>query len=169
MIAPMSDTRPQSSASSTRAAWIAPVALAVGVVAIALAAWGLLRPSGSGEVASGGGVQSGDQKTQVCEAFTMVRNAVSLQTNADLGTDRAAQQAVAANARLATLGGGEFLLSRLNSSVPGDLADAVRSFADDLTYIGMGQLAGAPADDPAQSNREKTAQATAAKIDTLCR
>lgn len=165
----MSETKPFSSATSTRASWIAPVALVVGVVAVALAAWGLVRSSDSDNTTYAAGVPSGDQKTQVCEAFTMVRNAVSLQTNADLGNDRVAQQAVAANARLATLGGGEFLLSRLNSEVPDDLADAVRSFADDLTYIGMGQLAGAPADDPAQGNREKTAQATAAKIDTLCR
>lgn len=154
--------------SDTKHSWVAPAALAVAVVALAFAAWGLLRsPSGGTDTSTS--ASSGDPKTQVCDAFTMVRNAVSLQTNADLGNDRVAQQAVAANARLATLGGGEFLLSRLNGSVPGDLADAVRSFAEDLTYIGMGQLAGAPADDPAQSNREQTAQATAAKIDTLCR
>ncbi|BBX68164.1 hypothetical protein [Mycolicibacterium psychrotolerans] len=164
----MSDTKPLSSTSDTKHSCVAPVALAVAVVALAVAAWGLLRsPSDDAEGSTSS--SSGDPKTQVCDAFTMVRNAVSLQTNADLGNDRVAQQAVAANARLATLGGGEFLLSRLNGSVPADLADAVRSFANDLTYIGMGQLAGAPADDPAQSNREKTAQATAAKIDTLCR
>lgn len=154
--------------SDTKHSWVAPAALAVAVIALAVAAWGLLR-SPSGDAGGSTSSSSGDPKAQVCDAFTMVRNAVSLQTNADLGNDRVAQQAVAANARLATLGGGEFLLSRLNGSVPADLADAVRSFADDLTYIGMGQLAGAPADDPAQSNREQTAQATAAKIDTLCR
>lgn len=164
----MPDTRPLSSESDTKPSWIAPAALAVAVIALAVSAWGLLR-SPSGDADEPTSPTSGDPKTQVCDAFTMVRNAVSLQTNADLGNDRVAQQAVAANARLATLGGGEFLLARLNGSVPADLADAVRSFADDLTYIGMGQLAGAPANDPGQANRQKTAQATAVKIDTLCR
>jgi hypothetical protein len=151
----------------TTRSWLAPVALAVAVIALAVAAWGLFRAPRPHEETTA--APAGDGKTQICEAFNTVRSAVSLQTNADLGNDRVAQQAVAANARLATLGGGEFLLSRLNSGVPNDLADAVRSFAEDLTYIGMGQLAGAPSGDPAQGNREKTAQETAAKIDTLCK
>lgn len=155
--------------SDTKPAWMAPAALVVAVIALAIAAWGLLRPSSTDNADASSAPSSGDAKTEICQAFTTVRNAVSLQTNANLGTDRVARQAVAANARLATLGGGEFLLSRLNSGVPGDLADAVRSFANDLTYIGMGQLAGAPADDPTQAQRQTSAQDTATKIDELCR
>ena len=113
--------------------------------------------------------QSGDPKADVCSAFTLVRNAVSLQTNANLGPDPVATQAVAANARLATLGGGQFLLSRLEGDVPTDLADAVRSFANNLEYIGMGQLAGAAGDDPGQINRMNDAQATSNKITELCK
>ncbi|MBX7448253.1 hypothetical protein GR927_09650 [Mycolicibacterium sp. 3033] len=155
--------------SDTKPAWMAPAALVVAVVALALAAWGLLRPSPSDSGDTAAGQSSGDAKTEICQAFTTVRNAVSLQTNANLGTDKVARQAVAANARLATLGGGQYLLSRLNTAVPNDLADAVRSFANDLTYIGMGQLAGAPGDDPAQAQRQQSAQDTATKIDELCR
>ena len=94
---------------------------------------------------------------------------MSLQTNANLGPDPVAVQAVAANARLATLGGGQFLLSRLDDSVPDDLADAARSFANSLEYIGMGQLAGAPADDPTQTNRMTEAQTMSTKISDLCK
>ncbi|KKE99346.1 hypothetical protein [Mycolicibacterium obuense] len=155
--------------SDTKPAWMAPAALVVAVIALALAAWGLLRPSSTDNADASSAPSSGDAKAEICQAFTTVRNAVSLQTNANLGTDKVARQAVAANARLATLGGGEFLLSRLNSGVPGDLADAVRSFANDLTYIGMGQLAGAPGDDPTQAQRQQSAQDTATKIDELCR
>ncbi|MEH3142177.1 MAG: hypothetical protein PGN37_18775 [Mycobacterium kyogaense] len=155
--------------SDTKPTWLAPAALVVAVIALALAAWGLLRPSPTDSANAAGASSSGDSKTEICQAFTTVRNAVSLQTNADLGTDKVARQAVAANARLATLGGGEFLLSRLNPAVPGDLADAVRSFANDLTYIGMGQLAGAPGDDPTQTQRQQSAQDSATKIDELCR
>jgi hypothetical protein len=163
MIARMSHLSP---ATSARAAWIATAALLVGIVAVALAVWGLVRSPESGE--SNLAAASGDPKTVVCDAFNTVRTAVSLQTNADLGPDKVAQQAVAANARLATLGGGQFLLSRLNPSVPKDLADAVRSFATDLEYIGMSQLAGVGYKDPAQTARQKTAQETAAKIAALC-
>ncbi len=116
-----------------------------------LAVWSLVRAAAGDQADRADSGQPGDAKTQVCDAFNTVRNAVSLQTNADLGKDRVAKQAVAANARLATLGGGQFLLSRLTDAVPTDLADAVRSFANDLEYIGMGQLAGAAADDPAQT------------------
>ena len=77
---------------------------------------------------------------------------------------------MAANARLATLGGGQFLLSRLDGAdVSTELADAVRSFANNLEYIGMGQLAGAPGDDPAQTNRMNDAQTTSTKISDLCK
>ncbi|MHA0289239.1 hypothetical protein ACXYX3_22715 [Mycobacterium sp. C3-094] len=155
--------------SDTKPAWMAPAALVVAVVALALAAWGLLRPSSTDSANTAALPSTGDAKTEICQAFTTVRNAVSLQTNANLGTDKVARQAVAANARLATLGGGQYLLSRLNAAVPGDLADAVRSFANDLTYIGMGQLAGAPGDDPAQAQRQQSAQDTATKIDEMCR
>jgi hypothetical protein len=76
---------------------------------------------------------------------------------------------VAANARLATLGGGQYLLTRLDPAVPADLAGAVRSFANTLQDIGIGQLAGSPADDAAQVARLDSAQATAGQIAELCR
>lgn len=154
--------------SDTTPGWIAPAALITAVVAVALAVWGLVR-SPADEAPAASAEQTAEAKTQVCEAFDMVRNAVSLQTNADLGKDKVATQAVAANARLATLGGGQFLLSRLDAAVPPDLADAVRSFANNLEYIGMGQLAGAPGNDPAQTARLDDAQATATRVGELCR
>ena len=49
-------------------------------------------------------MESDDAKTRVCAAFDTVRKAVSVQTNAELGPDRVAKEAVAANARLATRG-----------------------------------------------------------------
>jgi len=152
--------------SDTKLGWIAPAALVIAVIAVVLAAMGLVRSSSSGDAA---GVSAEQAKTEVCEAFDMVRNAVSLQTNANLGKDRVATQAVAANARLATLGGGQFLLSRLNGAVPTELAAVARSFANNLEYIGMGQLAGAPGDDPAQIDRLNDAQASAERVDELCK
>jgi len=161
---------PESVNSSSRSGQLVVVALVVAVAALGVAVWALLSgPSSGNSPATAAAGQSSDPKTRVCDAFDLVRGAVSLQTNANLGTDPVATQAVAANARLATLGGGQFLLARLDDDVPSELADAVRSFANNLEYIGMGQLAGAPGDDPAQTNRMNDAQTTSTKISDLCK
>ncbi|MGB3230695.1 MAG: hypothetical protein WA944_20985 [Mycobacterium sp.] len=153
--------------SDTKPSWIAPAALVLAVIAVALAVWGLVRSPSSGS-SSVSAEPSAEAETEVCAAFELVRNAVSLQTNVDLGTDRVATQTVAANARLATLGGGQFLLSRLDDAVPAELADEVRAFANNLEYIGMGQLAGASSQDAAQTTRLNDAQASAERIAELC-
>ncbi|MBB2991992.1 HAMP domain-containing protein [Mycolicibacterium iranicum] len=159
----------QTADASRRTGQLVVAALVVAVAALAVAVWALVSSPSSSGTSAAGGDQSTDPKTRVCTAFELVRNAVSLQTNANLGTDPVATQAVAANARLATLGGGQFLLSRLDDEVPSDLADAVRSFANNLEYIGMGQLAGAPGNDVNQTNRMNDAQATSTKITELCK
>jgi hypothetical protein len=99
----------------------------------------------------------------------MVRNAVSIQTNANLGADPVAREAVAANARLATLGGGEYLLSRLDPATPPELADAVRSFANKLQEIGMNQLIGVPNTDPTVAALLNEAQAASTQITDMCK
>lgn len=166
MIAPVSE----SAASSRLTGQLVIAALVVALAALGVAIFAVVSaPSPTTETSAATADQSTDPKTRVCSAFTLVRNAVSLQTNANLGPDPVATQAVAANARLATLGGGQFLLSRLDGEVPDDLADAVRSFANNLEYIGMGQLAGAPGDDPNQINRMNDAQATSNTITELCK
>ena len=71
-----------------------------------------------------------ESKQKVCAAFDTVSKAVQLQTHADLGPDPIAQTAVAGNARLSLIGGGEYLLSRLDEQTPPDLAEAVRLFAE---------------------------------------
>ena len=83
---------------------------------------------------------SAESKQKVCAAFDTVSKAVQLQTHANLGPDPIAQTAVASNARLALIGGGEYLVSRLDDQTPPDLADAVRSFANNLEDIGINAL-----------------------------
>src|SRR5882724_2491318 len=92
---------PVAVAQTTWSRWTAPVALLVAVVAVGLAVWALTKsPSTASETKL-----PGDPKLRVCTAFDTVTKAVSLQTHADLGTDPIAQAAVAANARLALVGG----------------------------------------------------------------
>ena len=92
-----------------------------------------------------------------------------MQTHNDLGPDPVAQAAVAANARLALFGGGQYLLNTLDSETPAELADPVRSFGHELQDIGMHALAGEANTDPAQSARLAEADSTRQQIADLCK
>lgn len=154
-----------SSGMSTPSRWVAPVALAVALIAVGIAVWALVRstdePAPSPQSAE-------DNTTGVCEAFDLVQRAVSVRTNANLGPDPVAMEAVAANARLATVAGSEYLLSQLTSGTPSELADEVRGFAHNLVEVGMHQLAGVSGNDPAQAERLAEAQETSLRITELC-
>ena len=145
--------------------WAAPVALVVAVVALALAVWGLFSESSNTPATA----LPGDPKTRVCTAFETVTKAVPLQTNNDLGPEPVAQAAVAANARLALFGGGQYLLNSLDSATPKELADAVRVFATNLRDIGMNALAGAENSDPDQVIRMAEGDTTRHLIADLCK
>ena len=145
--------------------WAAPVALVVAVVALALAIWGLFSESSNTPATA----LPGDSKTRVCTAFETVTKAVPLQTNNDLGPGPVAQTAVAANARLALFGGGQYLLNSLDSATPERLADAVRLFATNLRDIGMNALAGAENSDPDQVIRMAEGDTTRLLIADLCK
>ena len=154
--------------------WVAPAALAIAVIAIGPLPSGRPRahrmrlPSPPSSPARHR-PQPDAAKARACAAFDMVRKAVSVQTNVDLGPDAVAKVAVAANARLATLGGGQYLLSRLDPATPADLADAVRSFANNLQDVAMHQLVGTPNTDPTMAARLSDAQAASQKIATICK
>jgi hypothetical protein len=147
--------------------WLAPVALLIAIVAVGLSVWALTsKPTATTSAGTG---LSGDPKTRVCAAFGVVSVAVPLQTNNNLGNDPVAQAAVAANARLALFGGGQYLLNQLDSATPADLADPVRSFANSLQAIGLNALAGAPNTDPAQAARLTDADTTRKQVADSCR
>jgi hypothetical protein len=144
--------------------WVAPAALVIAVVAVALAIWALIGASSNGSK-----TLAGDPKTRVCAAFGTVSKAVQLQTHADLGPDPVAQEAVAGNARLSLIGGGEYLLNSLDSATPSQLADPVRSFANSLQDIGMHYLAGEGNSDPAQAARLAESESVRKQIVDLCK
>jgi hypothetical protein len=161
-------------ASRTTSRWVAPTALVIAVIALGVAIW--TRVGSSSEPDSvqqyfgdNARLSTDEAKTRACVAFDTVRAAVSMQTNADLGPDPVAREAVAANARLATLGGGGYLMSRLNPATPSELADAVRSFANILQDVGMNQLAGMPNTDPTLAAKMSDAQATSQQLTAMCK
>lgn len=148
------------------ARWIPAIALALAVLAVALAAWSLLRPQ-AGTAAST--TSAADAKARACAASATVSSAVSLQTRGDLGPDPVAKQAVAANARLAMTTGSSYLLANLDPNTPGPVADAVRSFAKNLQDVAMFSLNGVSNEDPAQAARLNAATEDSNKLVDLCK
>jgi hypothetical protein len=169
-----SDVTHSTPASPTRSRWVAPAALVIAVFAIGIAVWSLVRLPGESDNVQQSAVDNArlspdDAKARACVAFDTVRKAVSMQTNADLGPDPVAREAVAANARLATLAGGEYLLSRLDPGLPLELADALRSFANNLQDVGMYQLAGVPNTDPILTAKMSDAQSASQQLTDMCK
>lgn len=163
---PAARTQPASAPSAPR--WIAPAALVIALVAAATAGWAALRPAPAPDKPAAE-APSAEDKANACSAFQVVTAAVALQTHGDAGTDPAAIQAVAANARLAMAGGGTYLLAKTGAGTPPELADAIRSFAGSLQDIAINALAGVTNDNPAQAARLHDAEATNAKIAALCK
>lgn len=150
------------------------LALIVALAALGLAGWAAFRPAaesltGSGS-RTGGGAPSDATKT-ICAAVELVRQGVSLNSNlqpAGGPADVTGAMAAAANARVAFSGGGQYLLSRLDPSVPQELAEDVRQFANTLLDIGAASIAGALNTDPDQAARLSSADALNAKIVSAC-
>ena len=137
----------------------------IALAAIGIAAWAMVMawPQKEAKVQP-----TAESKQKVCTAFNTVSKAVQLQTHAELGPDPVAQTAVASNARLSLIGGGDYLLSRLDDQTPPDLAEAVRLFATNLQDIGVNALAGATNDDPQQAARLTAGEDGRNKVAQLC-
>jgi hypothetical protein len=154
------------SAPPTLWRWLTLVALLIAVVATAIAVVALVRPP---QQAAGTEKSPEEAKMIVCGAFDTVRKAIALRTNVDLGPEPVAAEAVAANARLAMVAGGSYLLAQLDPATPSPLADEVRSFAENLQSIAIHILAGTPNEDPAQSDRLREGEESNREIAQLCK
>ena len=163
---PQPYTKPATISSGGGAKVVALLSLIVALAAIGVAAWAIVMAWPQKEATP---QPTAESKQKVCAAFDTVSKAVQLQTHADLGPDPVAQTAVAANARLSLIGGGEYLLSRLDDQTPPDLAEAVRLFANNLDEIGMNALAGATNDDPQQAARLTAGEDGRNKVANLCK
>lgn len=150
--------------------WLAPAALALAVLAAIGAAVALFKPS----PATGGAGPSDDPKGQACAAFEVVSRAVSFQTKRSPGPDAGpaapiAAEAIAANARLSMAGGASYLLERLPSNAPKDLADEIRSFATGLNGLAINALAGIANDKEPQAGLLKSVENSNKTISQLCK
>ena len=142
------------------------LSLFLALTAIGVAAWAMVMAWPQKDDT---GQPTAESKQKVCAAFDTVSKAVQLQTHADLGPDPIAQTAVASNARLSLIGGGEYLRNQLDEQTPKELADAARAFANDLSDIAVNALAGATNDDPQQTARMTAGEAARTKLVDLCK
>jgi hypothetical protein len=120
----------------------AALAIAIFAAAVAIAAW--FRPASESASPTFTDQQTTQAKTNVCSAYTAVHQGVVRNTHltdANLN-DPAGQLAIAANARLALLGGGGYLRDRVAAqpATPADLAQAVNSMANTIEQLGIGYL-----------------------------
>ena len=175
-IAPMSEDAPEQVPVSrqpvtvrTQPGWIAPVSLGVAVIAVGVAVWALVSTPSTNAPSAPAAQQTADAKTRACTAFTTVRTAVALQTHTDLGPEPVAVQTVAGVSRLAMSSGATYLLANLDAAAPSELADAIRTFANDLSAISMYGQAGIGAAEPAQAARLRDGEAVSAKIAEMCK
>jgi hypothetical protein len=147
--------------------WVAPAAVLIAVISLAVAVWALLRPAPPDDPPTE--QQIADAKGRACAAYTTVRIAVLAQTNADPGTDPVAGQAVAANARLAMASGGSYLLDHLDPATPPQLAESMRSLAANLQDLSINALAGRGNNDPEQVARLQDFNVVSAEITDQCK
>lgn len=148
--------------------WATLALAVVAIAATAVAVWALMRPPS--DTASAPSAQEvADAKSRACEAYVKVRTAVALQTQAEVGTDPIAAQAVAANARLAMSVGSQHLVDNLSPAVPAELAGLLRTLATDLQNLTINALAGTADTEQGQVTRLKDLEANSAKIVELCK
>ena len=148
--------------------WPVYAALAIAVIAVVLAALAYFHPAHNS--ASATAQQGGDAKANVCSAYATARKAVVVNTHLRSPNphDPIADLSVAANARLALLGGGAYLRERLaaNTAAPGDLANSVNSMANTIQQLGINYLTGATPD--IQNPLRKDLNSEITQIDKLC-
>ena len=145
--------------------WTGPVALLIALIAVALACWALVSAQSEAPAAA---QQEGDPKARACSAFDTVSNAVRIQTHAISGPIRSHSRRWRATPGWRWSGAAN-IAEPPGPQAPPELADAIRSFANNLRDIGMSALGDVPATDPAQAARLSEGEASREQIAILCK
>jgi hypothetical protein len=144
--------------------WPVYAAVAIALIAAVLAALAYFHPAHTSAAVA---QQGGDAKTNVCSAYKAAHKSVVINTHVQ-SPNPDVQLAIAANARLALIGGGSYLRERLaaNTAAPTDLANAANSFADTIQQLGINYMtdAGAAVQDPLRHDLDSQIS----QLDKLC-
>ena len=111
-------------------------------------------------------------KIALCDAMKTVSKGIAINTNLAVPggpDDTTGALAVAANARLALITGGQYLLNKIDPAVPADLATVTRKYANTLLDIGAAATAGDQTDDAQQKVRLDDAGADSKQINDICK
>jgi len=158
-------TSPRQGARWTR--FLTPALAALALV-VAIAAW--FDPLHHNSTPAFSRQQTDEAKNKICAAYTAVHQGVVANTHMTnpVPGNPAGALGVAANARLALLGGGAYLRDRLagEPATPAELANAVTGLADTIEELGVNYLAGAP--NQVQEPLRKTLDTQLAALDKLC-
>lgn len=130
---------------------VAGFALLLAALSVALWLYTLLTADRPAEYSA---EQQSAARSTACAAYTTVSTGVATNTNlASPGgaADVAGSLAVAANARVSLIGGGQYLLARIDAATPAELADPLRDFGNSLLDFGAAATAGALNTDPPQT------------------
>jgi len=153
------------------AGWMAPVALVLSLLAAGAAGFSLFKPA---PVAAPPGVfaanpAADDPKAAACRAAGLVADGVSLQSRLTLGPDPVALETVAANTRLAMVGGAAYLRDNTPSNTPAELAEPIALMATQLQDAAQHFFVGQTSSVPEQADRLTAAAATSAQVAGLCK
>jgi hypothetical protein len=150
---------------------MAPVALALSLLAAGGAGWALLKPTPVPEPPSvfAANPTAADPKAQACKVAEVVAQGVALQSQANLGPEPVALETVAANTRLAMAGGASYLREATPSNTPAELAEPIAALAGQLQDIAQHFFVGQTSAVPEQADRLKAATETTTTLAELCR
>jgi len=142
--------------------WMAPVALALSLLAAGGAGWALLKPAPVPEPPGvfAANPTAADPKAQACKVAGLVAEGVALQSRANLGPEPVALETVAANTRLAMAGGAAYLREATPSNTPTELAEPIATLASQLQEIAQHFFVGQTSAAPEQADRLQAATET---------
>ena len=150
---------------------MAPVALALSLLAAGGAGWALLKPTPTPESPGifAGNLTATDPKAEACKVAELVAEGVALQSRANLGPEPVALETVAANTRLAMAGGAAYLREATPSNTPAELAEPIAALAGQLQGIAQHFFVGQTSAVPEQADRLRAATETTTKLAGLCK
>ncbi|WP_313673421.1 hypothetical protein [Mycolicibacterium sp.] len=171
---PRTSGEPVVTSRSSGPGWMAPVALALSVLAAAAAGWSLFKPTPVPEAPEAPGTFSAnaaaaDPKAAACKTVALVAEGVSLQSRIDLGPEPVALETVAANTRLSMVGGSVYLRENTPSNTPAELAEPIGALANQLQEAAQYFFVGQTSSVPEQAERLKAAATTSEKLAGLCK
>ncbi len=119
------------------------IGVAVAALAVAIASWFRPAPEPVEAAPTFTDAQVAEAKANVCAVYKLSANAIGVASNRPRGTDETSVLAVAAQIRIATLSGPQYVLNVLNknTATPADLAQTVNEYVSSYQQLGLGLLA----------------------------